>query len=203
MVQTRKERRADFKLKHPDRSSRPSEETLLGLAEKTGILDSSQITDKQEEVEEDEVLVGRLGESFLWSVSLTMLHFTLDVLVMSQYAEVWEWKKLLGRTAQAFPVFLLLFYSFHPHKEASVLLPRLPPSMQPILHQLFFFVCSVSAGCYLVHITNAYGYYAIMKQSPPLGCIWIWSVIEQDVFWATGSLVICGIFLKAGGYAIM
>jgi hypothetical protein len=101
------------------------------------------------------------------------------------------------------PVILLLFYSFHPHPSPSILLLRLPPRIQPLLHQFLFFISSITAGSYLIYITNMHGYYAVMKQAPPLGCLWIWSVIELDIFWATGSLICCGIFLKYGGYSFL
>src|SRR6266536_1107810 len=96
----------------------------------------------------------------------------------------------------------MLFYSFHPHASPPLLLPRLPSRIQPLLHQLLFFAGAVSAGSYLIYITNNYSYYAVMKQAPPMGCLWIWSVIELNIFWAVGSLACCGIFLKAGGFAL-
>jgi hypothetical protein len=91
---------APFKLKQPDRSGRPSDETLLGFAEDAGILNVPQQKSKPEDAEP---LIGRLGESVLWSVSLTMLHFTLDVLVMNQYAVELDWSKLWKKTVQALP----------------------------------------------------------------------------------------------------
>ncbi|EPE30845.1 hypothetical protein GLAREA_03812 [Glarea lozoyensis ATCC 20868] len=90
---------AAIKLKQPDRSG-PSDETLLGFAEKAGILDVPQQKGK---TEDEEPLIGRLGESLLWSVSLTMLHFTLDVLVMNQYAVQLDWNELFQKTIQALP----------------------------------------------------------------------------------------------------
>jgi hypothetical protein len=100
------------------------------------------------------------------------------------------------------PVIFLLFYSFHPHSSPPILLPRLPARVQPVLHQLLFFVGSVSAGSYLIHITNTYGYYAVMKQAPPVGILWIWSVIELDLLWAVSSVGLCIAFLKSGGYSV-
>ncbi|CZR68309.1 uncharacterized protein PAC_18208 [Phialocephala subalpina] len=209
MARQRKEKNTGIRLKHPDRSGPdPSQETLLDLAAKRGLLDipegeGEEGTGNNGFDENGEPLVGRMGESILWSISLTMLHFTLDVLVANQYAVEIRWHNILSRTMQAFPIILLLVYSFHPHPTPSILLPLPPPRIQAIqalAHQIFFFVGSVSAGCYLIYITNMYGYYAVMKQSPPLGCLWIWSVIELNVFWATGSLICCGIFLKWGGY---
>ena len=88
-----------IKLKQPDRSG-PSDETLLGFAEQAGILDAPQ---HKKAAEDEDPLIGRLGESLLWSSSLTMLHFTLDVLVMNQYAVELDWIKLLQRTIQALP----------------------------------------------------------------------------------------------------
>ncbi|KAH8672549.1 hypothetical protein BGZ60DRAFT_373997 [Tricladium varicosporioides] len=190
-----------LKLKQPDRSG-PSEATLLDMAQKRGLFDIQQKGDETK-VDEDP-LVGRVGESMLWSTSLTMLHFTLDVLVSNQYAQEIEWGAIIRRAAQAFPIILLFFYSFHPHPATSLIFPNfLPARIQPLLHQLFFFTSSISAGIYLIHLTNTSNMYANLKQAPPLGCLWIWSVIELNVFWATGSLIICGIFLKANGYSIM
>lgn len=209
---------AKIKLAHPDRSGPdPSQETLLEIAEKRGLLKAQQEAEGGLD-ESGDPLVGRLGESILWSISLTMLHFTLDVLVANQYAVAIKWPALFARTAQAFPsrlqtsiarptltdpVILLLFYSFHSHPSPPIFLPRLSPRTQPLLHQVFFFISSVAAGCYLIYITNMHGYYAVMKQAPPLGCLWIWSVIELDIFWATGSLIFCGLFLKFGGYSFL
>jgi hypothetical protein len=213
-----KRKDAKIKLAQPNRSGPdPSQETLLEIAEKRGLLKAQQAAEEGLD-ESGEPLVGRLGESLLWSISLTMLHFTLDVLVANQYAVAIKWPALVARTAQAFPstlqsspsrptltgpVILLLFYSFHPHPSPPIFLPRLSTRIQPLLHQLLFFVSSVAAGCYLIYITNMHGYYAVMKQAPPLGCLWIWSVIELDIFWATGSLIFCVLFLKYGGYSFL
>lgn len=100
------------------------------------------------------------------------------------------------------PVILILFYLFHPHPSPPILLPRLPARIQPILHQLLFFVGAVAAGTYLIYLTNTFSYYAVLKQAPPVGIIWIWSVIELDLTLAMVSLACCGIFLKVGGYSL-
>ena len=65
-----------------------------------------------------------------------------------------------------------------------------------------FFAMSVAAGCYLIQITNVYSYYAILKQAPPLGVLWIWSIIELDLSWALWSLGLCVVFLKGNDYSI-
>ncbi|KAK0123696.1 hypothetical protein ONS95_008706 [Cadophora gregata] len=194
-------------LSQPDRSG-PSQATLLDIAEQRGLLktydgqaDSSSLEGRAGEEADTEALVGRLGESVLWSISLTMLHFTLDVLISHQYgADSIVWQDIMWRALQAFPVIFLLMYFFHQHPTPSPVIPPLAPKALKITYQTLFFVGSVSAGCYLIYITNMHGYYAVMKQSPPLGCLWIWSVIELDLVPAVGSLLWCVVFLKWGGY---
>ncbi|KAI0103118.1 hypothetical protein F4776DRAFT_492280 [Hypoxylon sp. NC0597] len=210
MVQTRKERKAanEIKLAHPDRSAAPSEETLLKLAQDRNLFEEAERQERKhaKDEDEDEELLSptadRIMDAILWSMSLAMLHFTLDVLVFHQYAISIIWPQIIIRTIQAFAVFLLLIYVLHPHKANPKLLPGLPLRFQDPLRQAIFFVASVSSGCYLIHISNKYSYLAVMKQSPPLGCIWVWSVIELNLPLAVLSLAVTGGFFYQGGYTI-
>jgi hypothetical protein len=213
-------------LKQPDRS-RPeiSHQTLLDIADQRGLLKERTESLNQAEdaiAEEDsDPPIGRLGEAILWSISLAMLHFTFDVLVQHQYSVDISWRTVLTTSFQAFggepitlqlpslldimlrsiPVFFVLCYTLHPHPSPSPLSPRLPPRYQVVISQLLFFMGSVASGCYLIYITNEHGYYAIMKRAPPVGCMWVWSVIELDLRWALPSLICCGTFLWWGGYS--
>jgi len=206
MARHRNQKDTKLKLAQPDRSGPdPSRETLFDIAEKRGLLSSNnghharhENADNEEPVDPP---VGRLGEAILWSTSLTMLHFTFDVLVANQYAVEISWPKIITRAAQAFPVILLLFYTLHPHPSPSGLLPTLDPRLERLLHQMVFFAVSVAAGTYLIYITNEHGYYAIMKRAPPMGCLWIWSVIELNLLEALGSLICCGVYLRWKGYS--
>jgi len=106
-----------LKLKQPDRSG-PSEATLLELAEQRGLFAQAQqreaainrsagkpVRRPDEDEDEGPVLsptVERVMETLLWSVSLTMLHITLDVLVQHQFSvERVQWPKVWARAAQA------------------------------------------------------------------------------------------------------
>ncbi|RFU31768.1 hypothetical protein B7463_g4567, partial [Scytalidium lignicola] len=223
-----KKEKPNYKLAQPDRSTDPSRETLLELAEKHGLFKvnddgpGKKNGSQDRPVSEEEVTIGRLAESILWSISLTMLHFTVDFLVHHQYAMSLSWSNLATRSVQAFPsnelpvspstltpangtgtVIWLLFYTFHPHPNPSIFVSApLSKRIPPILHQLFFLVVSVVSGCYMIYTTNENGYLANMKRAPPLGCMWIWAVIELDLLWAAISLLACVGFLKLGGYSI-
>ncbi|KAI0127937.1 hypothetical protein BJ170DRAFT_395822 [Xylariales sp. AK1849] len=213
MVQTRKDRKAtNIPLTHPDRSG-PSEKTLLDLAQERQLFQQADLRQRklgnrtniqEEDGASEEVETGttadRILETLLWSVSLSMLHFTLDVLVQHQYAVQLSWPTVFMRSSRALVVFCLLFYVLHPHASSPTLVPGLPDHFQAPLRQIAFFAMSVSSGCYLIYISNTYGYLAVMKQSPPLGCLWVWSVIEMNLFPATLSLGCAGAYLWYGGY---
>lgn len=106
---------SSIKLKQPDRAG-PSEKTLLQLADERGLFEEAQkkeasnkkkrATQKEQPEDEAELelppAVERTFETLLWAVSLTMLHFTLDVLVQHQYsADRVVWPKVWARAGQA------------------------------------------------------------------------------------------------------
>ncbi|KAL1891951.1 hypothetical protein Sste5346_007295 [Sporothrix stenoceras] len=215
---------AGIKLVQPDRSA-PQGKTLLDFAgeqnlfqqadarqrqlnkEKTGEPDSDDESDDGEGDEEEEEpsispFAERILDTILWCVSLAMLHFTLDVLVQNQYAVEIEWHVVIKRSLQALGVFCLIFYNLHRHPSDPRLLPGLPTRYQDPLRQMLFFVTSTVTGCYLIHITNEYSYIAVLKQAPPIGCLWIWAVIELNLAWAVPSLAIAGGYMKYMGYKI-
>jgi hypothetical protein len=123
MARRRRERSpSNLKLKQPDRSG-PSEKTLLQLAEERGLFDQAKKREdeiekkaapvpiprppKNKEEDDDEEAglpptVERAFETVLWSVSLSMLHFTLDVLVQNQYSvDSIVWPNVWMRFGQA------------------------------------------------------------------------------------------------------
>ncbi|KAK3339989.1 hypothetical protein B0T25DRAFT_466798 [Lasiosphaeria hispida] len=212
---------SDIKLKQPDRSG-PTEGTLLQLAQERGLFEQAEkqqaankksagIAVRPGDADDDDgdeeaglpPTAERILDTLLWTVSLAMLHFTLDVLVQNQYSiDRVQFPNVFARAGQALMVFGLLFYPLHPHKSNPTILPGLPARFQPVLRQTIFFAASVVAGCYLIYTTNTFGYMAVMKHAPPLGCLWVWSVIELDLPWAVLSLAVAGTFLWLRDYDI-
>ncbi|KAK4198069.1 hypothetical protein QBC40DRAFT_179606 [Triangularia verruculosa] len=223
MARQRKDPVTKVRLRQPDRSG-PKEKTLLEIAQEKNLFAEAQkrqdalnkkarrsetndddSSDEEEEEEEASLspTVERFLETMLWTTCLSMLHFTLDVLVQHQYsADRVVWPKVWMRFFQALLVFGLLVYNLHPHHSKTTLVPGLPLRFQSTVRQSIFFVCSVCAGCYMIYITNTFGYLAVMKQAPSLGCLWVWSVIELELPWAVVSLAVAGGFLWFNGYDI-
>ncbi|KAI1827406.1 hypothetical protein F4861DRAFT_362849 [Xylaria intraflava] len=224
MVRTRKERKnaAEIKLVQPDRSG-PSEKTLLDLALERDLFDQAdqhpanrrkrrpnpgQNSHSDGDGDDDDEgklspTADRIMEALLWTVSLGMLHSTLDVLVQHQYAVEILWHQIVTRALLAFVVFFAFFYVLHPHSSSPVLLPGLPLRFQEPLRQAIFLLAGTISGCYLIHISNTYGYLYIMKRSPTVGCLWVWSIIELNLPMALLSLSVTGGYFYQGGYSLM
>jgi hypothetical protein len=98
---------ASMPMAKPDRSGPdPTQETLLDIAERRGLLNKAQ--EREDELrrmtadDTTESPPGRFAESILWSISLAFLHFTFDILVQNQYAEEISWGNVFIRDMQAF-----------------------------------------------------------------------------------------------------
>jgi hypothetical protein len=193
-----------FKLAQPDRSG-PKSKTLLDLyEEKKTLLEHGQPFDKKHEdglVRDeggnileaglgDDEPIGPIGNAVFWAMSLGMVHFTLDVLVYNQYRQEIDWWDIVVRFFTILPVLWLLIFTMQSQTASRF----------PLAKQILFFVISIAAGCYTIHAANRYGYYAVMKQTPPLGTLWVWSVVEMTLPFATASVAIDIGFLWLGGY---
>ncbi|KAL6894724.1 hypothetical protein GGI43DRAFT_130870 [Trichoderma evansii] len=210
MVKNRKEK--PIKLRQPDRSA-PTEQTLLQLADQQDLFKKAAKREKQlagkdddddEDDEDGKMSPGaeRFLEALLYTSTLATLHFTFDVLVMNQYGTEIKWNRIIKNAGRAFLAFLFLFYVLHPSEPNATLIPGLPRRFQRPLRQLLFFAMSCVAGCALVYTTNSKGYLYNMKRAPPLGCIWLWAVVELDLLWAVPSLAVTGAYMWVNGYSI-
>ncbi|KAK5719554.1 hypothetical protein LTR17_015340 [Elasticomyces elasticus] len=195
-----------LKLAQPDRS-KPKGKTLLDVYDdKKSLLDQGRpfdpkyndglVRDEGGNILEaglgDDELIGPLGQAVFWSAVLGMLHFTFDVLIYNQYRQEIEWRPIFTRTLTILPVLFLLVWMLR-----SEFAERFH-----MVKQVFYFATAVVAGCYTIHVSNQDGYYYVMKNTPPLGTLWIWSVIEMDVAVAAGSIAANVLYLLWKGYTI-
>lgn len=213
MVKNRKEKPPKaVKLRQPDRSG-PTEQTLLQFADEQQLFKKAARRERQlagdgnedddDDDEEGQMSPGaeRFLEALLYTATLATLHVTFDVLVMNQYGTEIKWDRVIQNAGRAFLAFFILFYVLHPSTPHATLVPGLPQRLQRPLRQLLFFAMSCAAGCALVYTTNARGYMYNMKRAPPLGCIWLWAVVELDLLWAVSSLAVTGVYMWTNGYS--
>ncbi|KAF2489972.1 hypothetical protein BU16DRAFT_447233, partial [Lophium mytilinum] len=180
------EKSIEMLMAHPDRSG-PKGKSLFDLAaerqaeiraQNPGKYPDEPSNTPEGETPFDDDPIGPFGNALLYSISLCMLHFTLDVIVYSQYREEVVWREITTRTLTNFPVFMIAVWLLHTRTAMRV----------PWLRNLFFLGTSVGAGCWLVYSGNMNGYYYVMKTAPPIGTMWVWSVVEMDLGYALASV---------------
>ena len=202
-MSNRKERRAraranpatksEIPLQQPSREA-PSHKTLLDIASERQLLNttsqsSPSITTTKINPDGTLTTTNSVGESpdattpyldvVLYTASLSMLHFTLTLLVHHQYATTPPSLSSILYTstiASPTPVLILVLVSF------------LHPRSSYLLTQILFAFLSVTAGAWLVHASNEDPYMAVMKKAPPLGTLWVWAIVEMRWEWAVGCL---------------
>lgn len=134
----------------------------------------------------------RLADSFLVTLTLSMLHFTLDCLVYNQYRQDIVWSEIIARAGRLLPALWIVVYVFK---------TRIAVETLGVARQVLFMVAAAAAGSYLLHIGNTYDYYAVMKQAPPIGTLWIWSVYELGLGFALVSLAVNAGYAWWNGYS--
>ena len=130
----------------------------------------------------------------LYKTTLTILHFTLTVLVHHQYAT-------------SLPSLSSIFYSSTAASPTPALLLVLVALLHPrsgqLVVQWVFVALSIGAGVWLVYASNEDPYMAVMKRAPPLGTLWVWAIVEMRWDWALGSLGAVAAWGWWKGYSIL
>ncbi|KAL6248163.1 hypothetical protein RBB50_004418 [Rhinocladiella similis] len=131
-------------------------------------------------------------DTILLATSLSAVHFTLDVLTVHQYAQELLFAPIFARAMfTAFPSLTIVIAVFH-----GLLVPRslalnAPPALRRgvvrVRQAVYVLVANV-AGCYLIALTNDKGYYAVMKDAPSVGTIWVWTVLEMGLLGALAGV---------------
>lgn len=186
---------SDIPLAQPDRSG-PQNKSLFDLAAERQdelIAQADAINQKRSQASDGirptEV---PFANALLYAVTLSMLHFTLDVLVYHQYAQEIYWDEIFARVGIFFPCVGAIIYILY-----------LPFIMRlPLLRQLAFFVASTLAGCYLVRTSNIEPYIAVMRRAPPLGTLMVWLYIEMRLPFALAGLGSIGGYLWMNSFLL-
>lgn len=144
-------------------------------------------------------------DSLFLAASLSALHFTLDVLTVHQYAEELRILPIFLHTLLVvLPTLCFLVHLIHGHllglPEAA--LSQRTRNFVRILQQGLFIATANVAGCYLIHLTNDRGYYAVMKKAPSVGTVWVWSVLELGLVGSLAGVTGPGIYAWYHGHSI-
>ncbi len=207
---------ANISLSQPSRAP-PSHKTLIQIAEERQLLnredkkvpiDHQSITTTtinpdgslssnsilSESSSDDQKNATPFLDVLLYTFTLTVLHFTLTLLVHNQYApEPPSLGPLLLSSTLISLTPTLLF----------VLVFVLHPRSSHLATQALFAAMSILAGGWLVYASNEEPYLAIMKKAPVLGTLWIWAIVEMKWEWAVACLSVVGGWGFWKGYTVI
>ncbi|KAF2156625.1 hypothetical protein K461DRAFT_1554 [Myriangium duriaei CBS 260.36] len=142
---------------------------------------------------EDDAPIGPLGESLFLTVTLTILHFTLNLLVHNQYGhQAPSVKPLIWQTLRVAPWLVVPVYALK-HPDVA---------KRPWVKNGLHFLIGTGAGCWMLWIGNRESYMDVMARAPSVGAVWIWSVVEMRLEWGVVSLGICGVWLWWHGFSL-
>ena len=145
-------------------------------------------------------------DTLFLATSLSALHFTLEALTVHQYAQELKFLPIFQHTVlMALPTLTLIIHLFHGH-----LLPistaSLPEKAGAALYgsrQFLLLVIANVAGCYLIQLTNDKGYYAVMKNAPSIGTLWVWAILELGLLGAVLGVLGPGLYAWKMGYGVL
>jgi hypothetical protein len=145
-------------------------------------------------------------DTLLLASSLSAVHFTLSVLAMHQYAETLQIGPLMQQTlVVAFPALVVLIALFHGHllPASFTVLSTSAKKWILTLRSLVYVVMANVAGCYLIMLTNDRGYYAVMKNAPSVGTLWVWAILEMGLLGALAGVVGPSVYAWWWGYGFL
>ncbi|WVR06862.1 hypothetical protein IAU60_003898 [Kwoniella sp. DSM 27419] len=132
------------------------------------------VRDEDGEVVEDEVF-----NTLIYSVPFTFLYLLLDILVHLQYSHRPSWETLGTHLLTAAPTLymIILYTNRHPtHPATNALLMS----------------ASVLSGSRLLWLVNKASWSIVTAQAPPMGTLWILSIVQLPLSRALISLLAVG-----------
>ena len=164
-------------------------------------MDGQEVAAQSSEDEEPHPVL----DSLFLACSLSALHCTLDVLTVHQYAEELRLPPILLNTVLlVFPTLLFLIHLMHGHLLPSTIAAssQRTRAVFSLLQQTLYIATANVAGCYLIHLTNDKGYYAVMKKAPSVGTVWVWSVLELGLIGSLAGVTGPGVYAWYYGHSV-
>ncbi|KAH7344611.1 hypothetical protein B0J17DRAFT_636131 [Rhizoctonia solani] len=162
----------DIPMKRPSELGEIPYDEQMRLINDTGILGRLPVEEER---------LSPLGDSILdtaiMAIPLSTLYIILDLLVQQQYAQQPTVKEEIGRVVTNVPILFILIHYTNKHKAAP-------------LAQLMLFLTAILAGPRMIWLVNKGSWLHVTRQAPPLGTIWVYTIIQLNLVPAVASLAI-------------
>jgi len=180
-----------------------SREEQLRLIEQTGILNKVPTPDgdheptpgstrpradqeKEEEEEEEYPLAEEIFAAMTLLVPMSFLLLMMYILVHFQYGQHPSWDVISGRMLSGVPILALFIFFTSRYKHTRWI-------------QASFVVLSVASGTRMIYHVNHSNWQVTMQQCPPLGTIWVYTILQLDLGPAVLALCAVGVWVRWTG----
>ncbi|KDN53141.1 hypothetical protein K437DRAFT_271924 [Tilletiaria anomala UBC 951] len=121
----------------------------------------------------------------IWTMPFGFLFLLLDIMIQQQYAQhpsfLGEMTKMLANV----PILGTFVYITMPKKGKD----------QPLL-QAGLFLVGILSGCSFLWVMAKSDWEVVMRRTPPLGTVWVYSIVRLHLFPACVSLAIVAAFVR-------
>ncbi|CAE6449640.1 unnamed protein product [Rhizoctonia solani] len=162
----------DIPLKRPSELGEIPHDEQMRLIHDTGILNRFPTEEERLAPLADSIL-----DTAIMAIPLSTLYIVLDLLVQQQYAQQPTFKEELGRVVTNVPILFILIHYTNKHKATP-------------LAQLMLFLTAILAGPRMIWLVNKGSWLHVTRQAPPLGTIWVYTIIQLNLAPAVASLAI-------------
>lgn len=178
-----------------DTGIRPSD-LNVPVDEQKRLIKESEILQKldahSEDTDEDEALTiaDHIFNAIVLIIPCASLFIMMDLLAHRQYSQPATFKGEFGRLAETLPFLSIFIYYTTKNKTSR-------------LCQLALLITSLFSGTRMVYLINRGSFLKVMRQTPPLGALWVYAIWQLDLVPAVISLVAVYGWVKWKGLKII
>lgn len=195
-----KQRKSKPQKQSPSKVEEIPEDEQWKIIEKSGVLKniprSAQPAPSKEQTEEEvdedlfSPICNEIFNAILFIIPFSSLYIMMDILAHRQYGHTLTGSELLENLLYGIPALsIFIFYTIRYKTDRRL--------------QALLFLLSVGCGSRLVYIINKAGWLVVMKQAPPLGTIWVYTIAQIDLLPAVVALGLVGGYVKWNDYKII
>lgn len=154
------------------------EDEQMRLVEQSGVLrlphkdESARKAGKQEEAS----LANEIFDTIILLIPFSCLYIGMDIMIKQQYAQHPGLKEEFGQLVNAFPIMALFIFYTNRYKNTIIL-------------QGAMTLASIAAGSHMIYLINKAPWGTVIRQCPPLGVIWVYTVVQLQLTYACVALL--------------
>ncbi|KAG9125626.1 hypothetical protein FRC07_006840 [Ceratobasidium sp. 392] len=157
--------------------AKPPTPDVISEEEQWRLINDTGILQRAKEEQPVDALADSILNTAILAIPLSFLYILLDILVQQQYAQQPTILQELGRIIANVPIISILVHYTNKHKSKPVT-------------QMMLFLAAILSGPRMIWLVNKGNWLAVSRQAPPLGTIWIYTIVQLNLVPAVASLAI-------------